>query len=114
MKTLRNHLVYLAVAGVFAITTPAFANHPAASPNFGTPMHEGNADRTIVLDAATKWVNVTGGETVKFIVNGKSFSWRFDTNNLAPVFDLDQIAPAGMLSGQRIKVYVAPDPLYTS
>jgi hypothetical protein len=114
MKTLRNHLAYLAVAGVFAISVPAFANHPAASPTQGTPVHEGSADRVIVLDAGMKWVNVTGGETIKFSVGGKSFMWNFDTFTLAPVFDLDQIAPSGLLDGRSIKVYVAPDPHHTS
>ena len=113
MKTLRTHLVSLAIAGALAVAAPAFANHPAASPNLGTPVHGGSADRTVVLDAAAKWVNVTGGETIRFVVNGKSFYWLFDTYNSSPVFDLDKIAPAGMLDGRSIKVYVSPDPLYS-
>lgn len=114
MKTLRTHLISLAIAGAFAATAPAFANHPMASPNLGTPVHDGSADRTIVLGADAKWVNVTGGETIRFVVGGKSFSWRFDTYSTSPVFELDKIAPAGMLGGQSIKVYVAADPLSTS
>ncbi len=114
MNTMRNHLAFLAVAGAFALAAPAFANHPAASPNLGTPVHEGKADRSIVLDAGMKWINVTGGETIKFVVDGKSFLWQFDVYNTSPVFDLDRIAPAGMLGGRAIKVYVAPDPVYAS
>lgn len=111
MKILRTHLAFL-VAGVFAVAAPAFANHPAASPDLGTPVHGGSADRTIVLDAGTKWVNVTGGETIRFVIDGKSFSWLFDTYGSAPVFDLRKIAPAGTLGDHPIKVYVSPDPLY--
>ncbi|MEW6331346.1 MAG: CzcE family metal-binding protein [Pseudomonadota bacterium] len=114
MKTLRTHLISLAIAGAFTAAAPAFANHPMASPNLGTPVHDGSADRTIALGADAKWVNVTGGETIKFVVGGKSFSWRFDTFSTSPVFELDKIAPAGMLDGRSIKVYVSPDPQQTS
>ena len=112
MKTLHSHLSRLALAGAFVIAAPAFANHPPASPNLGSPVHDARADRTVTLDSSTKWVNVTGGETVKFVAGGKSFSWSFDTYGTAPVFDLDRIAPAGVLSGSTVKVYVAPDPVY--
>ncbi len=114
MKTLHTHLVSLAIAGAFAVAAPAFADRAATSPNLGTPVHDESADRTIVLDAGAKWVNVTGGETIRFVVGGKSFSWRFDTYSTSPMFDLDKIAPAGMLDGRPIKVYVSPDPLHTS
>lgn len=112
MKTLHTYLVSLAIAGAFAAAAPVFANHPAANPNWGTPVHDERAGRTIVIGAGTKWVNVTGGETIRFVVGGKSFSWLFDTYNASPVFDLDKIAPAGMLDGRSIKVYASPDPLY--
>lgn len=114
MKTLHAYLTSLAVAGTFAVAAPAFAVHPQASPNLGTPVHEGSADRTIVLDAGTRWVNVTGGETIRFVVDGKSFYWLFDTYTSAPVFELNKIAPAGILGERNIKVYVSPDPQYIS
>jgi hypothetical protein len=91
------------------------ANHPAASPYYGTAVHEGRADYTITLDSGTRWVNVTGGETVRFVMDGKSFMWRFDTyGSLVPVFELKEIAPAGILGDRAIKVYVSPDPRYLS
>lgn len=114
MKTLRTSLSYLAFTGAIAAAAPAFANHPSASPDLGTPLHDASAGRTITLDAGTEWVNVTGGETVKFVAGGMSFSWNFDTYGTAPVFDLNRIAPEGVLSGRPVKVYVAPDPMYSS
>ena len=117
MKTMRNHLAFLAVAGAFAVAAPAFASHPAASPYFGTPVHDESVDRTITLDAGTRWVNVTGGETVRFVLGGKGFSWRFDMyGSFSPVlvFELREIAPAGILGDRAIKVYVSPDPRQTS
>lgn len=112
MNTWHNRFFRLALAGAFIIAAPVYANHPPASPNLGSPVHDASVDRIIALDAGTRWVNVTGGEVVKFVAGGKSFSWSFDTYGTAPVFDLGRIAPEGTLSGRPVKVYVAPDPLY--
>lgn len=113
MKVLHIHLVSLAIAGAFAVSAPVFANHPAADSNLGTPVHDDgrSADRTIMLDAGMKWVNVTGGEIIRFVVGGKSFSWHFDGYN--PAFELNKIAPADTLGDHPVRVYVSPDPLYS-
>jgi heavy-metal resistance protein CzcE len=77
------------------------------------------ATRTIPIDAKTRYVNVTAHETVKFVVNGNAFAVKFSGSSattfaFAPsVFDLAQLAPAGVL-GHKVTVYVAPDPLYIS
>lgn len=96
-----------------AAAPAALANHPATNPYYGTPMHQGPTDRTIVIDASTKWVNVTDGETIRFVTRQpdgqKSFVWRFDTYAWI-VFDLARIAPAGMLGDRSIEVYVATNP----
>jgi len=68
-----------------------------------------SAVRTIRIDAKTKYVNVTGHETVKFETNGNAFAIRFA--DVLPEFDLNQLAPAGVLD-HKVTVYVAPDPLY--
>lgn len=117
MKTLLTCLAYLAAVGTFAVATPAFANHPLAAPSLGTSLHDARAehvDRTIVLDAGTKWVNVTGGEKIKFVADGKSFSWLFDNYGNSMAFGLERIAPAGILSGRPIKVYVAQELQYNN
>ena len=77
------------------------------------------AMRTIPINAKTKYVNVTAHETVKFVANGKAFAINFSgspatTFAFVPsVFDLSQLAPAGVLD-HKVTVYVAPDPLYIS
>jgi hypothetical protein len=75
--------------------------------DFGSPSEEGNAERVIKIAPDAKWVNVTEGETVKFIdeASGKSFAWRFDT--IVAVFDLGRVAPAGVLAGHHVDAYVA-------
>lgn len=70
-----------------------------------------NATREIVIDAKTKWVNVTNGETVHFIKDDKSFTWRFDVLGDETSFRLSQIAPADF-NVEGLRVYVAANPSY--
>jgi hypothetical protein len=56
-------------------------------------------------------VNVTGGEIVKFVADGKSFAWNFDAAEYLAPFDLNLIAPPGTLD-HKVMVYVAPNPFY--
>jgi hypothetical protein len=73
-------------------------------------------DRTVVVTPRTRWVNVTGGETIRFVFpqadEAQSFVWRFDTTR-ATSFDLGEIAPQGALD-RELRVYVAADPAYRS
>lgn len=83
----------------------------------GTPAQYGRhalaatADREIVIDAGTKWVNVTNGETVRFTKDGKSFTWHFQTVGDETSFQLSQIAPADF-KVEGLRVFVAADPTY--
>ena len=65
--------------------------------------------RTIVIKPDTGYVNVTGGEVIRFDVGGKSFVWNF--NGTRSSFDLGAIAPTGLL-GRKVTAYVAPNPMY--
>jgi hypothetical protein len=67
------------------------------------------ADRTITIAPDTSYVNVQGGQIVKFDVGGKTFAWDFD----GPVeaFDLNRITPPGLLD-HTVTAYVSPNPLY--
>jgi hypothetical protein len=78
----------------------------------GTPVPPTAATRTVTLTAATRYVNVTGGEVVRFQGGGQEFAWSFDTSPLVQVFDLGQVAPSGAL-GRGVRVYIAPNPLYS-
>ena len=70
------------------------------------------ATRTIVIAPDTKYVNVTGGDTVKFVVGDKSFAWNFTVPANLSSFDLTRIAPPGMLD-HEVTAYVATNPIYT-
>jgi hypothetical protein len=69
-------------------------------------------DKVIVITAATRYVNVVGGSTVRFVVGDQSFTWTFQNGNgqVAP-FDLARVAPAGLLK-QPVTAYVSNDPSY--
>jgi len=62
----------------------------------GGPANVAQAQRTIVIDPNTRWVNVTQGETIRFVAGGSEFAWRFDGRG-SRSFDLQQAAPAGAL-----------------
>ena len=78
---------------------------------FGAPAPVAAASQTLVIGPDTKWVNVTGGEIVRFDVGGKSFAWAFNVATGVSSFDLSRVAPPGMLA-RRVVAYVAPDPRY--
>jgi hypothetical protein len=62
-------------------------------------------ERTIDITGGTKWVNVTHGEVVRFVANGREFTWSFDGVSQPQPFDLSEIAPAGFVD-HGVKVYV--------
>lgn len=65
----------------------------------------------IVLTPATRSVNVNNGDTVEFVVNGKSFRWHFDTYSNETNFKLSKIAPADV-AVDGVKVFVGVNPTY--
>jgi hypothetical protein len=65
-----------------------------------------------VIDSSTRWVNVNGGDVIRFIANGQSFDHRFHSYTHSHVYDLGKIAPAGALN-RSVKVYVSPDDRFT-
>ena len=72
-----------------------------------------SATRAITISSATKYVNVTQGDVVKFDVDGKTFTWQFDTLRANASFDFSAIAPSGA-NTHGIRVYVAPNPTYAN
>ncbi|SRR5712692_8073252 len=74
---------------------------------FGEPAQAPSAERTITVTADTKWVNVNHYEVVRFVSNGREFTWYFDGVVQPRPFDLMQIAPAGFVD-HGVTVYVAP------
>ncbi|HEY5799869.1 MAG TPA: CzcE family metal-binding protein [Burkholderiaceae bacterium] len=75
----------------------------------GTAVDAAGAQRTIVLRPSTCWVNVTGGEIIRFTNGEREFTWSFD--GPAHMLDLQRIAPPGFLD-RPLFAYIAPNPYY--
>lgn len=102
-----------AAAGVLAFT---LASPPAAALEtpvklLGDAAAPEAAQYAIAITPSTRWVNVTGGEIVRFVVGDKSFAWSFTGASSVSAFDLKRVAPPGMLD-RSVMAYVAPDPRY--
>lgn len=93
-------------AGVAQAAAPS-----GTSADFGSAASTVAAERQIDLTGATKSVNVSDGETVRFTANGKSFTWHFDTYANRGTFELSKIAPADVMV-DGVHVYVAANPVY--
>ena len=89
--------------------TVAAPREAAASDLYGAPGAGSMPVRTIAISPDTKFVNVTGGETIRFQVGGRSFVWTF--NGTRSSFDLARVAPAAMLD-HKVTTYVAADPMH--
>ncbi len=109
---IRNTLATGVLAAAFA-AGPTYAMGHAES--VGTALaNAGTAVRVITIDPATRWVNVSYGETVKFVVAGgdaRSFVFRFDGNTDRA--SLRDIAPQGANAAEApIYIDQAANPLH--
>jgi hypothetical protein len=105
------------ITGLFAITLSAASlsaaaatrtdllGEPAVAPSTQRAVMSAAYERTIDITGGTKWVNVTHGEVVRFVANGREFTWAFDGVSQPQPFDLSEIAPAGFVD-HAVKVYV--------
>ena len=100
MKTMS---IVLAAVGLTA-SVCAYAQG-VANPLWGSPVPVAEAQRSIVLTAETRWVNVNQGEVIRFVIGGSEFGWKFDGLGTRS-FDLQPLAPSGALA-RPVTVYVA-------
>lgn len=97
----------LAAAAAALITTVGAQAAPLKDVRLGELVSTTEVERVIAIGADTRWVNVQHGETVRFLLAG-GHSFTVDFNGIANSFDLNQVAPAGLLS-QRVIAYVEQD-----
>ena len=71
----------LSVAAAIGLAGGTIAYAEGSPMFYGSQGDEQSYDRVITIKPEAKAVNVTSGETVKFVdaASGKSFVWRFDT-----------------------------------
>lgn len=111
---MRNKLIKLIVAGavplILAVTS---YSSNAADDFYGEPAQpSASISRTVTISKDTQYVNVTGGEIIKFVTPAKSFTWNFNTfTRPNGVIALNKLAPTDALD-HEVKVYIAADPTY--
>jgi hypothetical protein len=95
-----------------AASTAAFAGAQQSDFRGNAAPAQAAVDQVIVITDATRHVNVTGGSTVRFVVGDRSFNWSFQNGSAHVVpFDLQQIAPQGLLA-HGVTAYVSDNSLY--
>jgi hypothetical protein len=95
--------ILLAVAGMVASMAATAA---VRIDLLGEPSTPGQAGRVVVITPKTRYVNVTEGDVVTFVENGKAFTWDFDSAPDISSFPLNRVAPAGVLD-HTVTAYVA-------
>ena len=101
--------LFISAAATLALTAtmPAFAGDNGSMYGQTTPAT--TADRTVLITPNTRFVNVTHGEVVNFVVGNKHFTWDFNGPSTLCAIDLQQIAPGAF--DHTVTAYVARDPL---
>ena len=75
---------------------------------YGSPADPQEAQRVVVIQPDTAWVNVAQGESVRFQIGASQFGWRFDGRD-GRSLDLQNISPPGVLA-RSVIVYVVRSP----
>src|SRR3989449_602575 len=109
----------LVTSSLFAVTLSAASLSAGAATMrtdlLGEPVQPASAVRTIVTAVAGRTIDITGGEKggnvkhregIRFVSNGREFTWYFDGVSLPRPFDMAEIAPAGFVE-HGVKVYVS-------
>lgn len=100
---------FLLAAVLMAGCATPFPEQPLSLLGIAAPPEA--AIKSIFLTPGTQYVNVTGGEVVRFVSGNKSFAWSFDGPLQVSSFDLMRVAPPGLLAHPVI-AYIAPNPMY--
>ena len=86
-------------------------NTMAGSGHLGDPVPASSATRAVTITPNTGYVRVADNETVKFVVGDKSFAWTFNGAPDGYAFDLERVAPTGLIT-HKVVVRVAANPLW--
>jgi len=99
------------VAAALAALVSACAPITPRQDLLGTAVPANAAAHTVNITPATSYVNVVGGDVVRFESGGQAFAWDFNASPIVSVFALNQVAPSGILD-HEVLVYLLPNPLY--
>ena len=108
-----KRIILIPVLSVISLVLSACVTRTSYVDLYGDPAPSSGAEYSIVITPATRYVNVEGGQTVNFIVGDKQFAWSFNVARTVHSFDLNEVAPPGVLT-RAVRAYVSPDPKYIS
>jgi len=109
---MRHRISFLSVCSLALLTSCAASRDSAVRLDlWGDPAPLAAAERTIVITSSTQYINVVGGETIKFVVGDKAFAWNFDGITEGYRFKLNLAAPPQLLD-HTVIAYVDPNPQY--
>jgi hypothetical protein len=111
-QTTRMLALPLITAAMLAAGTVSAMPRPLDRMDLGRLTMSAVANRDVVVNADTRYVNVTNGETVTFEVSGKRFTFAFDAWPYVDSVPLSTIAPKDLMVPSGVRVYIAPNPLY--
>lgn len=101
-------LTVLTVSASLLGACTSVADTPQRIALYGDPAPLAAATRTIVISPQTRFVNVRGGDIVRFEAGDKSFAWNFNGPLEIRSFDLQATAPAGLLD-HSVMAYIIAD-----
>lgn len=105
LKLIRTLFVASALAAAASYATAADWGGALRRGDLGTPSQTSAAERTVKVNASTKYVDVMHYETVKIENDkGQSFVWKFDSLGEYG-FPLQVIAPKDFAAGET-RVYI--------
>ena len=102
MKRLIPVLAVLTLSAFSPITTAKVTEADL----LGSAAQASAAQRTIAIDAKTRWITVEHDEVLRFVSNGQEFAWNF--KGMSSSFNLSKVAPTGALD-RDLTVYVWPN-----
>ena len=107
---MKNTARYGAIATLYALAftfaLPSIAQSPYGSVIYSSWGKRDVIGRVIQIAPDTRSVNVVAGETVQFIDRKTGANFVHDFSNERRTYDLNALAPPGVLGGQNVKVHV--------
>lgn len=91
---MKASLLYgIAVAALMVLTIPAVQAARDYRKLYGDPVPPGTyVQLTMEIRPDTRYVNVQGGDTARFLVGNKSFDWTFNVAGTVSSFQLNEVS----------------------
>jgi hypothetical protein len=110
-ETIMKLIKLASVIAAAVLSLSAVAAPGARFDVYGSAAPVSAAQRSVTITPGTRFINVNGGETVRFNVNGQSFAWDFTVGQNVSAIDMRRIAPPGLID-RKLVIYVTPDLRY--